>query len=437
MGAKMHDRYGQIKNTTGKADYSNFTTDPKETEVIASVLGTTLGIPIFQEQLMALAGVVAGFSASGREKVRKAVSKKIEEVMRQVGEEFMKGAMSDHDQDGRPKLAFCEQTAQRLWDAIKGAGAYAFNASHAVGYAQLGWQTAYLRANFPAETAAGLLSVDTDRNGSSLSAIRQVMRDGITVRCPDVNVSEAEPTVVYGEVFLGFGSIKSLKGVVAQQIIAERENRPFTSAVNFCARTNMSRSDLLYIIEAGALDRFGKRKGLTVLANTLVGAAIDDEPGPMINAMWSPQEVAWREGERLGVILTVDLMKEKQHIIKEEMETARNPVPIRRIAELDMDEFRIISTAGVITRVEVFTKNKRRVNLELVGSGSAVLSCVIWDSSLEKLFGDEDPKEQLRVGDLVAVSGKPSMYTPVQSEDDETPPEAVPQLSIYELDFLE
>lgn len=127
LAANMHTLYAARKNGREEVDYSIFTDDPAEQEQIATVLGSTYGLTVYQEQMMLLGDVVAGFGPAERNRLRKAVSKKIASEVAAVGELFMAGAVSDTASDGSPKLAFARSTAERVWETIKGGASYAFN----------------------------------------------------------------------------------------------------------------------------------------------------------------------------------------------------------------------------------------------------------------------------------------------------------------------
>jgi DNA polymerase-3 subunit alpha len=440
LGMKLHERYADAKRARLEIpDYSAFTSNEAEIQVIDTVLRSTLGIPIYQEQLMGLAGVVSGFSASSREKVRKAVSKKIQSEMEAVGERFIAGALSDVTEDGDAKLVFSKQTAERLWDAIKSAGSYAFNASHSVAYAQLAWQLAYLRANYPAESAAGSLSSSGGNKDNLRASTRSVIRSGTNVRCPDVNLSELLPTVVDNEIVLGLKMVANLKSDTASSIINARAElgRPFESIEELLGKVSIGKGELIALAEAGALDAFGSRLGIAAVAATLSTLVTTEIPDTV---EWSTQELAWREAKRLGLILSVDVMEDVQDKIDGSFSTAPNHMSISDIiAKPNIGDYRVVSTVGVATAFTLNTKGKRRANVELTASNGDTLACVLWDNTLTALFGDLTTGDPIRVGDVLEITGKPSIYRytrTVVSEDggEENDEEvSIPQVSVNQL----
>jgi DNA polymerase-3 subunit alpha len=407
MGMSLHERYADQKIAGNGADYSPFTKDPKEVELIDTVLGSTIGIPIYQEQLMALAGVVSGFSPSSRERVRKAVSKKIATEMDEVGRKFIEGAGSNVTEDGDPKLVFSKETARHLWDAIKGAGAYAFNASHAIGYAKLAWAMAYLRANWPLEMAAGMIGVASDEGRAKLvSAVRAVNKAGVVVCPPDINRSIEMPAVDGDTVLLGIGQISGLSSVNVKRILAARDaDGPFTSLDNLLNRIALPQGVIAMLAEAGALDSFGPRLGMVMSANAIRLRTTTD----ILPMEWNPQEMAWREIGRLGVLLSVDLLYEYDDFIKHQHLDETRVRDADFLADMEETDSRMsVTIKGTVSEFSITTKGARRANIEIAGSHKT-LQGVIWGGTLDNLFGTvaEDP---IRVGDLVIVMGRPSIY---------------------------
>ena len=158
LGIGMHDMYANRKAGLEKVNYDIFTRNADEVAVIRSVMDETLAVMVFQEQLLRIAELVAGFNPPERDNLLRAIGKKNREAMDRSGELFVAGAQASLDMAGNPKLAFSQRTAENLWEAMKSSGEYSFNKSHSVGYARLSFITAWLKANYPAEFAAGWLA---------------------------------------------------------------------------------------------------------------------------------------------------------------------------------------------------------------------------------------------------------------------------------------
>lgn len=221
LGENMHTLYADRKAGRGSKDfYANYTSDPKEAAVLAEVLGGTKGCVIYQESMMALGRVVAGFDAATTSRLRKAISKKKPAEMAAVGELFLAGATSDRASDGSEKLAFSPRSAEKVWKAIVSAGAYAFVKAHAYGYATLAYATAYAKANWPAAYGAAMLANTSDEH-RRLAMIRSLREEGVPVVGPDV----CHPNLVAsagadGVVRLGLSEVKGVSTEAMAALVA-------------------------------------------------------------------------------------------------------------------------------------------------------------------------------------------------------------------------
>ena len=241
LSANMHLMYADRKNGLQEVDYSIFTDNVAEQEAIATVLGETYGVFVYQEQLMRLATVIAGFDAKGRSKLRKAVGKKIKSVMDEVGEELIAGApleVRDEETGEIISPVFSQATAARVFDYMKGSAEYLFNASHSFAYAQLAYVTAFLKANWPAEYGAAILAT-TSAADKRLLALRSLREEGIEVLAPDVNRPRRKPARSVKSRFCS--GLSEIKGVgAAGQAIAEdlAAHGPFSSVRHLLHRVS-------------------------------------------------------------------------------------------------------------------------------------------------------------------------------------------------------
>lgn len=313
MGADMHLMYADRKNNRADVDYSIYTNDEAERGVIASVLGDTFGTIVYQEQMMALSYAIADFDAAERNKLRKAVSKKKQKEIDALKVIFMAKGTSTQRSDGTPKVAFQTRTLDTVWITFNAAAAYLFNKSHTVAYGQLSYVTSYLKAAWPTQYGAAILSTTKDAK-KRLPALKALGQDGITVDAPDINLSRLhtspDPTRDL-VVRLGLAEIRDV-GSNAAHIVTEREaNGPYTSMADVIARVRvpgqdkdgkptLSRLGALAVeglIEAGAFDCFGPRLGHMMIAR----AVADGGALPVPEAEWGHLERANRERIRLGV----------------------------------------------------------------------------------------------------------------------------------------
>jgi DNA polymerase-3 subunit alpha len=316
----MDQLYAQRKSGAMAVDYDQFTHDPAEQAAIATVLGETYGVWVFQEQLMRLGAVVAGFDAGLRAKLRKAVGKKDKKVMDAVSLLFAEGAVKEfRDAEGNvTSIKFAEETATKIILAMQGSAAYLFNASHSAAYAQLAFITAFLKANWPAEYGAAILAT-TDDSDKRLSAIDALTDEGITILAPDVN-SSLRITAPAGDmtVRLGLTEIKSV-GQLGDMVVEARErngNIPFTSLESMLTRLTDVRenkapsiSAIEGLIESGACDQFGPRLG-----QLMVVRAMKSNPALAVpDAEFGVLERSMRQRARLGVSLGMHPLKSLRH----------------------------------------------------------------------------------------------------------------------------
>jgi DNA polymerase-3 subunit alpha len=215
-------------------------------------LKDTYGITIYQEQVMLLSRDLAGFTRGQSDELRKAMGKKLKDKMASLETKFIKGATAK---------GYDEKVLQKIWNDWTDFAKYAFNKSHATCYSWVAYQTAYLKANYPAEFMAANLT----RNRDSIADVSKFMDEckmlGINVLSPDVNESELNFAVnSNGDIRFGLGGIKGVGEAAALAIIDERQNNgKFSSIFNFVERINLSacnKKTLESLAFAGAFDEF-------------------------------------------------------------------------------------------------------------------------------------------------------------------------------------
>jgi DNA polymerase-3 subunit alpha len=214
------------------------------------ITGPTYGVAIYQEQLMAISRSIAGFSPSRADDLRKAVGKKDKDLMASMKEEFVQGCVAG----GTPN-----DVALRLWGLCEAAGDYSFNKSHAACYALLAYRTAWLKANYPSEYMAALLTSVMDTKDRVPFYVAACSDMGISVLPPDVNVSGAEFEVTDdADIRFGLTAVKGVGDAAVQAILEARgTGNWFTSLWDFCRRVNgaaVNKRALESLIRGGALD---------------------------------------------------------------------------------------------------------------------------------------------------------------------------------------
>jgi len=226
---------------------------------LQEILEKTYGLPVYQEDLMLIAQKLAGFSLSEADTLRKAIGKKIRSLMISQKEKMI---------DGMIKNGIEREIAQKIWEWILPFAAYGFNRSHSCSYSMIAYQTAYLKAHFPVEFMASLLTsekADVERIGF---LIEEAKRMGIQVLSPDINESLKNFTVVPGKNQIRFGmlAIKNVGTNIVETIVKERESGgSFQTIDSFISRMGsnvLNKKSLESLIKAGVFDRLAERNQL-------------------------------------------------------------------------------------------------------------------------------------------------------------------------------
>ena len=227
--------------------------EPPHYEVpeLAEILGDTEGCIVYQEQVMQIFRVLAGYSFARADIVRRAMSKKKEDVLNAEREGFVAGAV----ERGVPQAA-----AEHIFDRMQRFAEYAFNKSHAAAYATLSFRTAYLRAHYPREYLAALLTSVLGDQSKTAQYIAEATRSGIAVLPPDINESESTFSVKADGIRFGLLALRNVGTPFAKAILAERECGRFRSFQDFLERMgsrDINRRQVESLIKSGAFDRLG------------------------------------------------------------------------------------------------------------------------------------------------------------------------------------
>ncbi|MDF5756879.1 DNA polymerase III subunit alpha [Spongiactinospora sp. TRM90649] len=267
MGANSHTNYALRKNGQQKIEPIH----PEFEESLAEILGTTYGLIVYQEQVMAIAQKVAGFSLGKADLLRRAMGKKKKAELDKQFASFEQG-MKDNGYSG--------VAIKTLWDILLPFSDYAFNKAHSAAYGLVSYWTAYLKANYPAEYMAALLTSVKDDKDKSALYLNECRRMGIKVLPPDVNDSDFDFTPRGTDVRFGLSAIRNVGGNVVDGIIsARRDKTRFTDYKDFLRKvpaTVCNKRVIESLIKAGAFDSFGHvRKGLVMVHEQSVDAIID------------------------------------------------------------------------------------------------------------------------------------------------------------------
>jgi DNA polymerase-3 subunit alpha len=264
---------------------------------IQPVLEETYGVIVYQEQVMKIANILASYSLGDADILRRAMGKKIPEVMEEERAKFMAGAKKNN---------IPEDKATYVFDLMAKFAGYGFNKSHSAAYALIAYQTAYLKAHYPAQFLAALRSCDVDNTDKVVKYINECKQMNIDVLPPDINESFTDFTVINDRIRFGLAAVKNVGGAALDSIIREREeNGPYTSLADFCGRIDSSRVNKKVIeslIKAGAFDSMEVRRAqlMAVLDEALDRAKAvqrDRMSGQMSLFSLGGEETAGRETE--------------------------------------------------------------------------------------------------------------------------------------------
>jgi DNA polymerase III subunit alpha len=215
------------------------------------ILKETYGVIAYQEQVMKIAGDLANYTMADADGLRKAMGKKIQAAMVQHRELFMKGAEENQ---------ISKEKAKQIYDLMETFGRYGFNKSHSAAYALISYQTAYLKAHFPVEFMAALLTSEMHSIDGVVKFIAECRNHDIQVLPPDVNESEKEFTVVDQKIRFGLVAVKNVGEGAIETIVEERKEGKFTSLFDFCRRVDLRKVNKRVVealIRCGAFDSTG------------------------------------------------------------------------------------------------------------------------------------------------------------------------------------
>ncbi|MFJ5262719.1 DNA polymerase III subunit alpha [Streptomyces sp. NPDC088387] len=264
MAANAHTNYALRQN--GKQEPTPI--HPELKEALDPILGSTHQLLVFQEQIMAIARQLAGYTLGGADMLRRAMGKKKPEVLAAEWEKFHAGMRAN---------GFSDEAVRALWDVMLPFSGYAFNKSHTAGYGLVSYWTAYLKANHPAEYMAALLTSVGDDKDKAAVYLADARKNGVRVLPPDVNASVGEFTAVGDDVRFGLRSVRNVgDGVIEAIVDARRARGRFTSFADFLDKAGLpalGKRAVESLIKAGAFDSLGHtRKGLTAVHEAAIDA---------------------------------------------------------------------------------------------------------------------------------------------------------------------
>ena len=377
---------------------------------LESILKTTYGVILYQEQVMQIAQSLAGYTLGGADILRRAMGKKKPEEMAKQRAVFLEGAR---------KRAVPDETASYVFDLMEKFAGYGFNKSHSAAYALIAYQTAWLKAHHPAAYMAAVLSADMDQTEKVVGLLEECREMELSVLPPDVNAcgyafsAPDETTVRYG-----LGAIKGAGRGAIEVIIEDRERGgPFEALVDFCRRVDTRRANrrvLEALIRSGAMDALGSSRAgmfaeLTQALQAAEQHARDQSTGQvdlfarsepaLVRARplqtvpeWPDEERLRAEKETLGVYLT------GHPIVRFEQEL--DQFITARLAEMKPNASKKEITAGFLVQLRTRAARNGRLAFLTLDDRTARLECVVYPEVYERC------RDQLVKDSLVVAVGE-------------------------------
>ncbi|GAA2609456.1 DNA polymerase III subunit alpha [Dactylosporangium fulvum] len=388
MGADAHHEYADRKN--GRRPVVPI--HPELAEPLADILDETYGLIVYQEQVMAIAQRVAGYSLGAADLLRRAMGKKKKEIL---DKEF--GPFSA----GMRERGYSADAIRTLWDILVPFSDYAFNKAHSAAYGLVSYWTAYLKANYPAEYMSALLTSVADDKDRSAVYLAESRHMGIRVLPPDVNESQGRFSAVGADIRFGLGAVRNVGANVVGSIIrSRREKGAYTDFFDFLRKVDQvvcNRKTIESLIKAGAFDSFGhSRRGLlTVHADAIdavletkrneaagqfdlfggdaVGSGLAVDP-PIPAADWDKAERLAFEREMLGLYVSDHPLRGLEHVLRRAADRS-----VAALAEEGtVPDGTVVTVAGILSGVQ------RRVTRQGRPWASAALEDL--DGSIEVMF---------------------------------------------------
>ncbi len=386
MGEDSHNKYADYKNGRKLP----VPIHPELEQPLNEILKDTYGLIVYQEQVLAIARKVAGFSLGRADLLRKAMGKKNKEILDKERVHF---------ESGMKQNKFSADAVEKLWQTLIPFSDYAFNRAHSAGYGLLSFWTAYLKANYPTEYMAALLTSVRDDKDKSALYLNECRRMGIKVLPPDVNESDSDYTPRGADIRFGLTAVRNVGENVVASIISNRISKgKYISFGDFLTKVDAlvcNKKTIESLIKAGAFDSLmHSRKGLMMIyleaidavseakraeaigqfdlfgvetsATSVSGLALDIPLGE-----WEKSMLLSYEREMLGLYVSDHPLLGVEHILR-----AAADMPISQLADVNHDQ--IITIGGLITQVQ------RKVSRQ--GTPWAIVTVEDLDGAVDVMF---------------------------------------------------
>jgi len=397
LDSGMHDQFVERKH--GRVPVTYLLPE------LEAILKETYGVIVYQEQVMNIASVLADYSMAEADNLRQAMGKKIGEIMAQERERFISRAI-EKGIDG--------EKAEKVFDQMETFGRYGFNKAHSAAYAMIAYQTAYLKAHFPVEFMAALLTSEMGSSEGVVKYIAECRSRGIEVLPPDINESEVDFTVVENSIRFGLAAVKNVgQGAIEMVLEVRKRDGPFKSLFDFCERVDhrkVNRRVIESLIKAGAWDSTEVKRSqmMSVLDEALgIGQKIQKDRtsgqfslfGAMAMdsrdtvyprfpdiAEWDESEILNYEKEAVGFFITGHPLARYEEILKKFSNA--NTLGLR-----DLSEGRVIRIGGIVRNYKLYHDRKGEVMAfvtleDLSGLAEVTLFASLYSSVSELIEND-------------------------------------------------
>jgi len=398
LGSGMVDSFIKRKHGTETFKYDFPQLEP--------ILNDTYGVIVYQEQVMLIAQVLARYSLGGADLLRRAMGKKKAEEMAKQKKIFLAGAAEN-------KLDL--KKAEAVFDLMEKFAAYGFNKSHSAAYALISYQTAYLKAHYPVEFMAALLTEDMENTDKVIKNIGEVRAMGVEVLPPDINASDRSFTVAEEVMRFGLGAVKGVGSAALDSVLQVRTEKPFSSLQNFCERVDLRKVNKKVVealIKCGAFDSMGGKRAQFYGAfeeAMEIGQRLQKEQNSGQDSLFGSSEILAAGGNSYGSLPDLPEWDEKT-LLNYEKDTlgfyvtghplARYSDSLKRFATCDATSLierhdkEAIKVGGIVSGIkELITKKGDRmafITLEdLSGSVEVIVFPEVYAIAMELLKSDE------------------------------------------------
>ena len=364
MGVNAHNDYADRKNKRQEVTSIH----PELREALSEILDDTYGLIVYQEQVMAIAQKVAGFSLGRADLLRKAMGKKNKDILDKEYVNF---------EEGMTKNGFSKSAIDKLWETLIPFSDYAFNRAHSAGYGIVSYWTAYLKANYPTEYMAALLTSVRDDKDKSALYLNECRRMGIKVLPPDVNESLGDYTPLGADIRFGLTAIRNVgENVVASIVACRKEKGRYASFGDFLSKVDAivcNKKTIESLIKAGAFDSLNHpRKGLTLIFLEAIDSVMEAKraesigqfdlfglaPGETASVVsgveidipaqeWEKALLLAYEREMLGLYVSDHPLLGVEHLLR-----AATDMPISQIPDDGVGHDQVVTVGGLVTQIQ-------------------------------------------------------------------------------------